>query len=116
MCNINYASRYKKVAFCEEDVNNLAKRAMLFSGFEYNAGGEPVYRSSKLNVRKIPRANRFLAQRRRDALKRRIKARRRGVSVMGLRGHIKAVIEMKARRGKLAPKRASNNVRVIWGR
>jgi hypothetical protein len=114
MSNINYGSRFQKAVFCEEDITNSASRAMLFVGFEYRAGGEPVYRSTKKNVRKNLRSKRFLAELRRAALKRHINAQRRtGVR----RPHLKTVLEMKARRAKSSiPSRANNDVRVVWGR
>lgn len=110
MSTINYTSRYHKAVFCEGDIANSAKRAMLFVNFEYNAGGEPVFRSTKLNVRENLRSKRFLAQLRRDALRRRIRAQRR----TGGRKYlpIKTRIELAANRQK----NNSTPDRVVWGR
>jgi len=115
MSNINYGSRFQKAVFCEEDITNSASRAMLFVGFEYRAGGEPVYRSTKKNVRKNLRSKRFLAELRRAALKSRIRMKRRaGVGSVHLS---KTVLEMRASQGRsLTPSRANNDVRLVWGR
>ncbi len=114
MSAINYTSRFQKAVFCEEDIRNAAARAMLFVNFEYKAGGEPVFRSTKVNVLKNLRAKRFLAACRRQETLRRIKVQRS----TGARRSVplKTRLEMAARRGINVAKRNSTSDRVVWGR
>ena len=53
-------------------MRNEATRRMLFVGYEERAGGEPVFRSSTVNVLKNLRAKRFLGEMRRRNSKARI--------------------------------------------
>ena len=114
MSAINYTSRFQKAVFCEEDIRNTAARAMLFVNFEYKAGGEPVFRSTKVNVLKNLRAKRFLAQCRAQETRRRVRVQRR----TGARRSVplKTRLEVAARRGINVAKRNSISDRVVWGR
>lgn len=114
MSAINYTSRFEKAVFCEEDIRNSAARAMLFVNFEYKAGGEPVFRSTKVNVRKNLRAKRFLAERRKQETLRRIKAQRRAGARRSV--PLKTRLELAARRGIEVASRNSTSDRVVWGR
>lgn len=114
MSAINYTSRFQKAVFCEEDIRNTAARAMLFVNFEYKAGGEPVFRSTNVNVRKNLRAKRFLAERRTQETRRRISAQRRTGARRSL--PLKTRLEVAARRGIKVAKRNSTSDRLVWGR
>lgn len=110
MSAINYTSRFKKAVFCEKDIKNSAKRAMLFVNFEYRAGGEPVFRSTEVNVRKNLRGSKFIWGMRSAATRKRLLVRRKtGVSVSL---PIKIRLKMKARKQKVAPSR--NSTAVSW--
>lgn len=119
MSAINYTSRFQKAVFCEEDIRNSAARAMLFVNFEHRAGGEPVFRSTKVNVRKNLRAKRFLAARRKQETLRRLRCALFHGARKG--AHRKLVplkrrLELAARRGIKVAARNSISDRVVWGR
>ena len=71
---INYSSRYSKDAFV--DYKNVAKRRMLFVDFEYEGGGEPVYRGYALALPKKVRV-RFVSERNQRNMRARVKNMRK---------------------------------------
>lgn len=83
MSTINYKfARHTQRIFAEGDIKNPAQRAMYFVNFEYKAGGEPVFRGTKENKHSVPAGRAFLAARKREQTRRRIRvARKQGKSI-----------------------------------
>jgi hypothetical protein len=118
---INYQSRFKRITFCDDEMRNVAMRMMLFVGHEERAGGEPVFRSSRLNVLKNLRAKRFLGEMRRRnntaRIKRCMAARRAGGPKGGPLQLSMLAIAYRRKAAVKQPKRATVQTREgLWGR